>query len=90
MFASSSGVVTLTLVLIAVAAVAVSPAGRRAASAAMGSVGRWPALIRSELRGNAPLSADERRSDTTPDIPAVPDEPLPPTRGFPRVGGPRP
>lgn len=89
MFATGSGgVVTLAVVLLAVAVVLVSPAGRRGAAAALGSVGRWPALIRAELRGNAPLSADEHRGDTTPDIPVVADEPLPPTRGLPQAGPP--
>lgn len=92
MFASGSGVVvTLAVVLVAVVAVLVSPAGRRTTASALGSVGRWPALIRAELRGNGPLSAEDRRADTTPDIPVVVvgvDEPLPPTRGFPQVGHP--
>lgn len=92
MFASGSGVVvTLAVVVAAVVAVLASPAGRRATAAALGSVGRWPALIRAELRGNGPLTAEERRAETTPDIPVVvaADEPLPPTRGFPQVGHPR-
>lgn len=86
MFATASGVLTLAVVLVVVVVALVSPAGRRAATTALGSVGRWPALIRAELRGNAPLSADDPRGDTTPDIPAVGDEPLPPTRGLPQVG----
>lgn len=95
MFAPGSGsVVVVAVALLVVVAVLVSPAGRRAAVAALGSVGRWPALIRAEMRGDAPLSdgradtADDRRFDTTPEMPAVRAEPLPPTSTFPQVRHP--
>ncbi|MFP5068455.1 hypothetical protein ACLFMI_02145 [Pseudonocardia nantongensis] len=84
----SGGVVTLAVVLLVAVVALLSPAGRRVATSALGSVGRWPALIRAELRGKAPLS-DDPRGDTTPDIPVVADESLPPTRGLPQVGRPR-
>lgn len=96
----TGGVVLLAVALLLVVAALASPAGRRAAAAALGSVGRWPRLIRSELRGDAPLDAGERRDDTPPepapdaapatrpDIPAVRDEPLPPTRTFPQLQRP--
>lgn len=87
MFAPGHGGVVLTVALLLVVVALVSPPGRRAAQAAIGSVGRWPGLIRSELRGDAPLDADERRLDsTTPEIPVVDDPPLPPTRSLPQVG----
>lgn len=50
-------VVLLGAVVLLIAAVA-SPPGRRATAAGFGAVGRWPALIRSELRGAAPLQRD--------------------------------
>lgn len=50
-------VVLIGAAVLLVAAVA-SPPGRRAAAAGFGAVGRWPALIRSELRGAAPLQRD--------------------------------
>lgn len=101
----TGGVVLLAVALLLVVAALASPPGRRAAAAALGSVGRWPRLIRSELRGDAPLDAGEldagqRRDDTPPepapdaapatrpDIPAVRDEPLPPTRTFPQLQRP--
>ncbi|MEJ8280425.1 hypothetical protein [Pseudonocardia spirodelae] len=98
MFAPGHGgvVVLAAALLLVVVAVLARPAGRRAAAAALGSVGRWPALIRAEMRGDAPLSSaraadpvDDRRFDTTPEMPAVRDEPLPPTSAFPQVGRPR-
>ncbi|WP_224389292.1 hypothetical protein [Pseudonocardia sp. ICBG1293] len=100
MSAPGSGSVVVVAVALLVVAVLVSPAGRRAAVAALGSVGRWPALIRAEMRGDAPLSggradpvdpadADDRRFDTTPELPAVRAEPLPPTSTFPQVRHPR-
>lgn len=92
MFAPGSGsVVVVAVALLVVVAALASPAGRRAA---LGSVGRWPALIRAEMRGDAPLSdgradtADDRRVDTTPEMPAVRAEPLPPTSTFPQVRRP--
>ncbi|GAA1864515.1 hypothetical protein GCM10009772_45050 [Pseudonocardia alni subsp. carboxydivorans] len=97
MFVPGSGsVVVVAVALLVVVAALVSPASRRAAVAALGSVGRWPALIRAEMRGDAPLSdgradadtADDRRFDTTPEIPAVRAEPLPPTSTFPQVRHP--
>ncbi|WP_224403512.1 hypothetical protein [Pseudonocardia sp. ICBG1034] len=95
MFVPGSGsVVVVAVALLVVVAALVSPAGRRAAVAALGSVGRWPALIRAEMRGDAPLSdgradaADDRRFDTTPEMPAVRAEPLPPTSTFPQVRHP--
>ncbi len=100
MFAPGSGSVVVVAVALLVVAALVSPAGRRAAVAALGSVGRWPALIRAEMRGDAPLSdgradtpetadtADDRRFDTTPEMPAVRAEPLPPTSTFPQVRHP--
>ena len=90
MFApGTGGVVLLAVALLLVAVVLISPAGRRAASAAIGSVGRWPGLIRSELRGHAPLDDSVRRDDTTPEIPAVREEEPPPrTRAFPQVERP--
>lgn len=95
MFVPGSGsVVVVAVALLVVVAALVSPAGRRAAVAALGSVGRWPALIRAEIRGDAPLSdgradtADDRRFDTTPEMPAVRAEPLPPTSTFPQVRHP--
>lgn len=75
----------LGVVVLAVLAVA-SPPGRRAAAAGLGAVGRWPALIRAELRGAAPLQrdqAEELGEDTTPDIPPV-------TRGLPTAERPGP
>jgi hypothetical protein len=94
-FAPGSGsVVVVAVALLVVVAALASPAGRRAAVAALGSVGRWPALIRAEMRGDAPLSdgradtADDRRFDTTPEMPAVRAEPLPPTSTFPQVRRP--
>jgi hypothetical protein len=83
------GVVPLAVALLLIVVALLSPPGRRATRAVLSSVGRWPGLIRSELRGDAPLDpADraERRDDTTPDIPPVPDRPLPSTRAFPQVG----
>ncbi|MER5672173.1 hypothetical protein [Pseudonocardia alni] len=94
MFAPGSGSVVVVAVALLVVVALVSPAGRRAAVAALGSVGRWPALIRAEMRGDAPLSAgradtaDDRRFDTTPEMPAVRAEPLPPTSTFPQVRHP--
>ncbi|WFG43168.1 hypothetical protein [Pseudonocardia alni] len=94
MFVPGSGSVVVAVALLVVVAALVSPAGRRAAVAALGSVGRWPALIRAEMRGDAPLSdaradtADVRRFDTTPEMPAVRAEPLPPTSTFPQVRHP--
>lgn len=94
MFVPGSGSVVVAVALLVVVAALVSPAGRRAAVAALGSVGRWPALIRAEMRGDAPLSdaradtADDRRFDTTPEMPAVRAEPLPPTSTFPQVRHP--
>lgn len=96
----TGGIVLLAVALLLVVAALASPAARRAGVAALGSVGRWPRLIRSELRGDAPLDAGERRDDTPPepapdvapatrpDIPAVRDEPLPPTRTFPQLQRP--
>ncbi|MBP2370905.1 hypothetical protein [Pseudonocardia parietis] len=86
MFApGTGGVVLLAVVLLLAAVVLVSPAGRRAATSVLGSVVRWPGLIRSELRGDAPLGDADRRDETTPEIPVVRDEPLPPTRTFPQL-----
>ncbi|MFP5023053.1 hypothetical protein [Pseudonocardia phyllosphaerae] len=74
MFAPSpGGIVTLVIVLVAVVAALVSPPGRKAAATAVDSVVRWPSLIRSELRGNAPLADEPRHDTTTPDIPVVPE-----------------
>ena len=56
MFVPGSGSVVVAVALLVVVAALASPAGRRAAVAALGSVGRWPALIRAEMRGDAPLS----------------------------------
>lgn len=72
--------VVLMAVLVLVAAVALSRSARRAGAAGMAAVGRWPGLIRSELRGAAPLERDTV-ADTTPDIPPV-------TRGLPVVERP--
>ncbi|OLL84206.1 MULTISPECIES: hypothetical protein [unclassified Pseudonocardia] len=86
----TGGVTALAVALLLVVVALLSPPGRRAAHAVFSSVGRWPGLIRSELRGDAPLEAGEqadRRDDTTPDIPAVRAEP-PATRTFPQVGRP--
>ena len=48
MFAPGSGsVVVVAVALLVVVAALASPAGRRAAVAALGSVGGWPALIRA-------------------------------------------
>ncbi|WP_226367220.1 hypothetical protein [Pseudonocardia sp. ICBG162] len=94
MFVPGSGSVVVVAVALLVVVALVSPASRRAAVAALGSVGRWPALIRAEMRGDAPLSdgradtADDRRFDTTPEMPAVRAEPLPPTSTFPQVRHP--
>ncbi|MEU9820372.1 hypothetical protein [Pseudonocardia alni] len=97
MSAPGSGSVAVVAVVLLVVAVLASRAGRRAAVAALGSVGRWPALIRAEMRGDAPLSdgradtaatADDRRFDTTPEMPAVRAEPLSPTSTFPQVRHP--
>ena len=94
MSAPGSGSVAVVAVVLLVVAVLASRAGRRAAVAALGSVGRWPALIRAEMRGDAPLSdgradtADDRRFDITPEMPAVRAEPLPPTSTFPQVRHP--
>ncbi|MBC3190105.1 hypothetical protein H7X46_03390 [Pseudonocardia sp. C8] len=86
MFApGTGGLVLLAVSALLVVAALVSPPGRRAAAAAIGSVGRWPALIRSELRGDAPLDDRGHRDDTTPELPAVRDEPPRPTRVFPQV-----
>ena len=88
MFApGTGGVVFLAVALLLVVVALLSPAGRRATVAALGSVVRWPGLIRSELRGDAPLGDGGRRDDTTPEMPAVRDDP-PPTRAFPQVGRP--
>ncbi|MEQ3551638.1 hypothetical protein WIS52_14275 [Pseudonocardia nematodicida] len=111
MFAPGSGAVTtaVAVALLLVVLLAV-PAGRRGLRAVFAAVGRWPAHIRSELRGQAPLGAGDARTGaapdtttpdtttpdtttpemtrpemTTPEIPAVRDEPLPPTRGMPQV-----
>lgn len=103
MFAPGPGGVVVAVALVVVVAVLVSPAGRRAAVAALGSVGRWPALIRAEMRGDAPLAdgradtvdivdsldtVDDRHDDTTPEMPAVRAEPLPTTSTFPQVRRP--
>ncbi|MET0189162.1 MAG: hypothetical protein ABW212_09205 [Pseudonocardia sediminis] len=75
----TSTVVLLAVVVLVVVA-ALSRPGRRAAAAGIAAVGRWPGLIRSELRGAAPLERDAV-TDTTPDIPPV-------TRGLPIVERP--
>lgn len=67
--------VVLLAVVVLVAVAVLSPPGRRAWTAGLAAVGRWPGHIRSELRGAAPLERDPV-SDTTPDIPPV-------TRGLP-------
>ncbi|ANY06056.1 hypothetical protein [Pseudonocardia sp. HH130630-07] len=95
MLTPGSGVVLLLVVLLA-AGVLLSPPGRRMVGAVGRSVWRWPGLIRSELRGDAPLDAatpdggetPQDRHDTTPEIPVVRDEPLPQTRGLPQLGRP--
>jgi hypothetical protein len=96
-FAPGPSGVVVAVALVVVVAVLVSPAGRRAAVAALGSVGRWPALIRAEMRGDAPLAdgradtvdsldtVDDRHDDTTPEMPAVRADPLPATSTFPQV-----
>lgn len=73
-------VALLAVVALGVVAVVLSPPARRAATAGIGAVGRWPGLIRAELRGAAPLQRDPV-GDTTPDITPV-------TRGLPIVQRP--
>lgn len=65
----------LAVVVLGAVVVLVSPPARRAWTAGAAAVGRWPGLIRAELRGAAPLQQDPV-ADTTPDIPPV-------TRGLP-------
>lgn len=72
--------VVLSAVVALVALAVLSRPGRRAGAAGIAAVGRWPGLIRSELRGAAPLERDTV-TDTTPDIPPV-------TRGLPIVERP--
>ena len=76
--------VVLSAVVALVALAVLSRPGRRAGAAGIAAVGRWPGLIRSELRGAAPRErAPGTVTDTTPAIPPV-------TRGRPSVARPAP
>lgn len=73
---------TATAVLLAVAVpgavvALVSPPARRAWTAGIAAVGRWPGLIRAELPGRRAAAAGPV-GETTPDIPPV-------TRGLPII-----